>query len=344
MNEVRLAVALLAALGVACSGRAGCKPSAPAHERDGGTAVIARALTLEQAKQELWPVVRGVAYQPATVEEKRALAALIDALWRGADERDGARLAPLARDAGMALEAWTVDGARVWVVREPSNARRGGGIYVVRVGTGAAPLLWQAPHVYFDRFTQSLAADAFFAARTGRGLFSNSLHRYQQSADVKERRIDNPADVAHNPDHLFQVATQAVIAVGPATIVQLHGFDGDSGDKGGGGDAEDDDASRAGGADAIVSAGRKDGSTAASTAVAHAIADALHVVVARFPEDTRGLGGTSNVQGRLVDGVAGAGFVHVEMTLELRKALARDGARTAAMGRAIADALAGSAR
>ncbi len=328
-----LALAIGVLVGVACSSGTGCKPAPPAREpSEAKDTVTSRNFTVDDASAELWPAVRGVAYRPATAEQKRALFELVDHLWRG-DVADEPALSRLASDAGMRLERWTVDHHRTWVVREPATQRAGGGIYLIRAEPpGPGPqVLFEAPHVYFDKHTETIAASAFFAADAPgalRGLFTSSLHRYQQTADQRERRAENPSDVGHNPDHLYQSATAAAVAAGPLTIVQLHGFDAD---------LHDDP--RTSGADVIVSAARADGSTPQSTAVAAAIAASLRVVVARFPEDTRALGATTNVQARLVEGVAAASFVHVEIGAELRRSLARDPARSAAMGKAVVEAL-----
>ncbi len=332
-----IALAGAIAGGMACSGAAGCKTTATSHDHDGAAPMTSRSFNLEDAIAELWPKVRGVELRPATAEQKRALFALIERLWRGvaADSppHELAPIAQLAGEAGMTLELWTIEGHRTWVVREPATRRGGAGIYLVRAEplTPGPQVVLEAPHVYFDLHTQIIAANAFFAGDAApalRGLFTNSLHRYQQTADERERRAVNPADVGHNPNHLYQAATAAALTGGPVAIVQLHGFDGE---------LRDDD--RTAGTAVIVSAGQRGGSTPQSTAAAQAIAAALRVVVARFPEDTDVLGGTTNVQGRLVDSATGASFVHIEMAAGLRRALASDRNRCAALGKAVVEAL-----
>lgn len=333
-----LALAVAIVGGMACSCGTGCKTTATTHNHDHDQAarVTSRSFSLEDAIAELWPKVRGVEHQPATAEQRRALFVLIERLWRGvAADSAPHELAPivqLAHEVGMTLELWTIEGHRTWVVREPAARRGGAGIYLVRAEppTPGPQVLLEAPHVYFDTHTQIIAANAFFAGDAApalHGLFTNSLHRYQQTTDERERRAVNPADVSHNPNHLYQAATAAALTGGPVAIVQLHGFD----------DELRDD--RTAGTDVVVSAGQRAGSTPQSTAAAHAIATALRVVVARFPEDTHVLGATTNVQGRLVDGAAGASFVHIEMAAELRRALTSDRDRCAALGRALVEAL-----
>lgn len=339
------ALGALGATGVACSGRGHGQrtrveqDAADAAGRDGG-AVTSRALGLDEARALLWPPQAELAqarFRPATEVERARLAALIAALWRGVEP--GAvppELPRWADEAGFALELWTIEARAVWVVREPDGKRRGGGAYLVRAGAPApgTPVLLQAPHVYFDVGTGAIAARMFLDADAPvavRALFTNSLHRHAQHDAARERRDANPADVARAPDHAFHAATTAVVEAGPVVIVQVHGYDHAVRD--------DDAAARAA---AIVSAGRADGSTAISTAVAAAIAAELGREVARYPEDTRELGGVTGAQARLARD-RGAAFVHVELAADVRDRLRRDGQAAAALGRAVAGAIAGAA-
>lgn len=288
--------------------------------RDGGTALTARSLSVDDARRLLWRSNEDVTFAAATAEEKAALATLIAALWRGVDpDAPPPELAASARTAGLVLELWTVEGRKSWVVREPDDRRRGAGVYLVRAEPPPAGtvILLQAPHADFDVNSGAIASRLFFTgdARV-HGLFGSSLHRYQH----RDRQDVNPADVAHQEEHAFQAATRAVLRRDVA-VVQLHGF-------------ALEDAPHA----AIVSAGVRDGSTPLSTAIAAAIAEALGVTVARYPEDTRELGATTNVQGRLAREV-GAGFVHVELSPELRTRLRGDPDAVTALGRALVGAL-----
>jgi len=319
------AMAVLAA--AACSN--GATTSAPMRvEHDGGEAMIARTLTIADARRLLWPPNRDVALRPAGDDEKAALAQLIEALWRGVEPEAASRLTALARRAGFALELWEIEGRRSWVIREPDDDRRGAGAYLVRAEPPVgATILLEAPHAYFDVGTGPIAARMFLAGDAPaalRGLFTNTLHRYQQAPGIRERRDDNPADVGHSEVHAFQAATGAAIDGGAAAIVQLHGFE-----------AREDAATAAAGA--VVSAGRRDASTPASTRVAAAVATALGVVVLRYPEEIRELGATTNVQGRLAN-ARGVDFVHVELAADVRDRL-RDPLACARLAGALATAL-----
>jgi hypothetical protein len=306
---------------VACSNGANGKGAKPDElHRDGGTVPSVRSLNVDEARKLLWRSNEDVVFAPATAEEKAALATLIAALWRGVDpDAPPPELAASARTAGLALELWTVEGRKSWVVREPDDRRRGAGVYLIRAEPPPAgtTILLQAPHADFDVNSGAIASRLFFAgdARV-HGLFGSSLHRYQHG----DKQDINPADVAHQEDHAFQAATRAALS-SEVAIIQLHGF-------------ALENAPHA----AIVSAGVREASTPLSTKVAAALAEALAVAVARYPEDTRELGATRNVQGRLAREV-GAGFVHIELSPELRTRLRSDPDAVVALGRALVGAL-----
>ena len=74
----------------------------------------------------------------------------------------------------------------------------------------------------------------------------------------------------------------------------------------------------------VVSAGDQHASSPRSAALAAALTKIFGAGVRRFPEDTRVLGATTNVQMRALRDIRGAEFVHVEMSAETRKSLAAD--------------------
>ncbi|MBL8609419.1 MAG: hypothetical protein JNL38_18960 [Myxococcales bacterium] len=207
------------------------------------------------------------------------------------------------------------------VVALVENGRaRGGGAYLVRVGS-TSPLVVQTPHTFFDEGTFPLGCD-FFERSGARALFLNTVHRYKGAA--KTARGEHPADVAHAPATLFQAATEgAVTALKTPTVIQLHGF------------AGREVASRA-----VVSTGERKGGSALTAEVARALAGAVGGDVLRYPEDTKELGATTNVQGALVRSRGGR-FIHIEMSSDLRKELVRDEALRKKAFSAILGALGG---
>lgn len=319
-----------------------------------------RQLGVHEAVAELWPRPRQAASAAATPAERALMDVLVPALSAAPPVEQAAssgvlELGERAARAGFALELWRVTatpapGTSVtvsgdahaagspwfWVLREHAAARRGAGTYVFRAGQagrdepGRGPaLVMQAPHAYFERGTGALAAAIMFATDASDpapvALMTNSMHRYQQASGERRKRARNPADVCHNAAHLFQHVTMAMVDAGAAVLVQLHGFA--------------VPASRFGpgtAPDIIVSAGRRQGSSPGSTAVARALARAFGAAaVRRYPEEIRALGGTTNVQARALLQRAGAGFVHLELSASMRRRLLGNACERAAFARAL---------
>jgi hypothetical protein len=324
--------------------------------------IATRTLTLGEAVEALWPRPQRIAMAPATPAERAGVLALTLAL-RGSPPSQGQgdagrEWAERASGAGFALELWCVDGGApcgvdaadpsldagwFWVLRERGAERRGHGTYVFRASParGASlhgpAIIVQAPHAYFEHGTGALAAAVMFAAadagQAPDALMTDSLHRYQQASGARARQIRNPADVCHEPTHLFQDVTAALADGGPAVFVQIHGFAVP-------GDGTPHGSRRTNYPEIIVSAGRRQGSTIHSTAVADAWAQLLGAAaVRRYPEEIGVLGGSTNVQARLLATRAEAAFVHVELSSSMRARLLADAGERAAWTRALLQAL-----
>src|SRR5690606_8420345 len=93
----------------------------------------------------------------------------------------------------------------------------GGGAYLFRQSESRAgrELVFQAPHSVFDRGTGELALASFLeAGDRARALFVNTMHRYERKGRAPGER-DSGADAAHNPEHLFSIATAALLETVP---------------------------------------------------------------------------------------------------------------------------------
>lgn len=293
-------------------------PTAPAGD------VMTRKLAVEDYESVVYSAAPGATFVPTTSQEHEALAKLIPSLL------DGSRSAKVpdpklwqgeAAAAGFEIQVWKVNTETYWALVEAVGKSRGAGAYFFRVGPreDGPTILLQAPHNLYDMGTGKLAADLFFNPPPGfrpRAMFTNTIHRYQMAPGDKRKRRSNPADIAHNPEHGFTVATEAfAIAAGGARVIQLHGF---------GARSDDDDEGDVSAVTMVVSAGDDAGSTPLSGAIADAMTGAFGDGVKRFPEDVKFLGATTNVQGRALRKIENSEFIHVEMSADFRKKLAAD--------------------
>jgi len=264
--------------------------------------------------ERLWPSEVRVAFAPTRDGERQAVARAVPLLMRGQAGQPPADLDAALREAELRLVRWTEGDDRIWGLLELDEAPRGGGAYLFagRPTGGKRELILAAPHAFFDEQTGVIAGTIFFAqvatdARM-RAFFTNTLHRYRDRPGKPVPHEDSAADVCHNPQHLFSAVTEAAARTTPVTVVQIHGF----------GSAQERNA------DVIVSAGKKNASTPRTRAVAAGIARILAAKVAVFPEETRELGATTNVQGQRLASIPGAEFVHIEMSMPVRQRLIQD--------------------
>jgi hypothetical protein len=302
--------------------------------------IAKRSIILDDVPRLTWVPGKAATFAPTTVVERQAIAELVPELLAAATAQpppDLAQLQPEAARAGMRLEIWELGGEQFWALLEAPERRRGAGAYLFRASVSGdddhPAILLEAPHADHDIGTGEIAASLFFAPPPGgkrpRALFVNTIHRYQIEPGRRQKRADNPADAAHNPDHLFSAATEAAAAaLGDVEVFQIHGFADVS-------DDEADDAPLPPGTEMVVSAGTKAGSSPLSTAIAAALKKAFGDGVRRFPEESGALGATTNVQGRLLAGHPGASFVHIEIAAAQRKELRASPGKLAAFGKVL---------
>jgi hypothetical protein len=347
-----LGMIVLLAAGAACSGpscagapvqAAGKQPAK--GKRHVSSPMIQRTVTLDDVDRLVWRPGANATFAPTTIREREALKQLVPEILigaRAATPPDPQVWQPAANAAGFRIERWSVDDQPYWALVELPEQRRGAGAYIFRVAPvapaapGAEPaseILLEAPHAYFDVGTGLLGAELFFFPPPGarpRAFFTNTIHRYQSAPGKKLKQKNSPSDVAHNPEHGFNTATEAFVRTlgGRALVIQLHGFAGRPEDDDEGADAVAKGVpaspAPAGEIAMVVSSGDRFASSPRSGALAAALVKLFGKGVKRFPEDVRMLGATTNVQMRALANVHGAEFVHIEMSAETRKALAGD--------------------
>jgi hypothetical protein len=329
--EQRLVFALFLAL-TACGDRRCAGSSSPPPTRPtepAPTSVVERKVSFDAMEKVIWGPGKDATFAQTTIAERELLTRLVPLL------REGARAATPpnpsewqgdATAAGFQIEDWQIGGQRYWALVEIPGRHRGAGAYFFRVAPaaeGEQDILLQAPHAYFDLGTGMLGARLFFSPPEGprpRAFFTNTIHRYQSAPGVREKRLDSPSDVAHNPEHGYTAATVAYAqAAGRVRVLQLHGFAKVSDE-----DDSDEDGDSAPSIEAVISAGDRAGSSPLSASLASGLGKTFGSEIRRYPEDVKKLGATTNVQGRMLRKIAGAQFVHIEMSPKLRSRLAKD--------------------
>jgi hypothetical protein len=208
------------------------------------------------------------------------------------------------------------------LTRHPDSARHWGTIVVAAVPDRPS-LVLQSPHPLFDTKTGQQSA-WIYRMIGARALFLSGAHRCNSllpspcagtttvcSGAVEPFRISDPA---HNVDHPFQAATLAAISVVPQPVfIQLHGFGKDLGDP-----------------DVIMSNGTRSASPVDLVAALRDQLllrdDSLTFKIAHIDSSWSLLTGTTNVQGRLVNGsiapctqsasVPSGRFIHIEQAFQ----------------------------
>jgi len=170
----------------------------------------------------------------------------------------------------------------------------------------SSTLLLQAPHQFHDLRTGQIAV-ALFERGVGKALALNSTHRYRFGKDTPR------ADWAHHPLSPLNAFTRAFLAhYRQGTVVQLHGY------------AEKKrDSSVARQSDVILSSGQR-WPQPGMLKLAQCLTDNTDWQILRYPLDVGELGGTTNVQGRLMASLGNLRFIHLELSANLRQTLIAD--------------------
>jgi hypothetical protein len=243
-------------------------------------------------------------WRSPTLPERAAVLRAVDAVVQDAEACSAPVLDRAKRaleGVGLRLDVVELDGARVVRIGEGDQAF-GAGLLAVRCGP-ALDLVWQAPHPRFDLHTGDLVLTWFRESRSRAAMWATH-HRFRATAgEVREDPV-HPADVAAEPGSLFQAMTVAVAVADPdLRFVQVHGYA----------------AASAPGLEAIVStgdAGRPPNRLEAPL-------EGLLGEVGIYGDGTLELGGTRNVQGRMLARWPGR-FLHLELSPAARDRLRSD--------------------
>ncbi|WP_432199960.1 hypothetical protein ACRAQ7_09755 [Erythrobacter sp. W53] len=194
------------------------------------------------------------------------------------------------------------------VIAEKAGSCAGQGVYWLREDAGAG-LAITAPHRGSDRHTGSLAATLFLETGAKAAAWNSAPRR-------PTKQCDAALDLAKEKNHVFSAFTTSFAEFAQdSLIVQLHGFDGDR--------RKSLAAQEAG---MILSNGTERPSEKLLD-----LADCLSIAfnperVLVYPVGTRELGALQNAQGQLLREAGFDGFVHMEISADLRAELIEDGA------------------
>lgn len=195
---------------------------------------------------------------------------------------------------------------RGMTVDEPEGRCRGGGTYLLRSESGLLPLLITAPHRGADRHTGPLAMALMVEGRA-RAAGWNSVPRRSSCKS-------GTSDLARIARHPFTALSAGFARAYPnGRVVQVHGFD------------RNRRTTPEGKAASII---LSNGSTFVSPTLRALVACLRHSLpsenVAVFPTDVSELGALRNAQGRRLRAIGFEGFVHAELSLDLRERLMSD--------------------
>lgn len=240
------------------------------------------------------------------------------------------RATTLSQRLSLELVRASFDGVQCVVIREVTPVR-GLGLFVVKHEKRLALNAWslQAPHADSDRHTGEIAAQLFVESDAAAVAF-NTAHRTRSTASDGKALPSPGADLCHRADGLLHRFTAAIGRQCPnGRVVQLHGY------------SRKKRKSAAGRrATVIVSDGTRNPSSAqkivAKLRAIFPADDRSRDVVLLYPFEVSELGGTTNVQGRLLRRLRFPGFLHLELALGPRKQLLDNAALRQRLIRALA--------
>ncbi len=291
---------------------------------------IAGALLQIRPSEADTPVPEGKAFSPVTSQARDAFAALVDATaleggYRRPSEQEvqasrmlfelllqnGATPAVAAelREIGFAVEKINLGGEVLTLLREAADDRTGKGVFILREKAEYEQThdqtLLQAPHRFHDIGTGDILVN-LMAGGPFRAAALNTAPRWEERGG---ERVET--DLAREQSSHFNAFGEAFASIHPeGRVVQIHGF------------ARGKRESEAGAAAAaIVSSGaRRPNET--TIEVSNCLRDALAPeLVLLYPWEVSELGATTNLNGRRLRGMGFDGFVHVELSRELRDSL-----------------------
>ena len=237
------------------------------------------------------------------VPNRRELTQALTLFRRAFGEARLRELKALAAPLKFGLRLVDLDGADVLLIYDQER-HRGWGVYAVREGP-SHELLLQAPHSYADRYT-GILLERFLLEGAARAAAWNTTHRHAGHRVATRTE----ADLAKQHNSMFQCFTRAFAeSFRRGAVVQVHGF------------SRSKRKTRAASAVDIIISGGTSEAPAWSPSVQCSLAEVFQSRVGIYPVDVVELGGTKNAQGKLLRRLGFDNFLHLELSLTVRRRL-----------------------
>lgn len=223
---------------------------------------------------------------------------------------DFEKLAELWQVLGFNLESYSEAQQSFWLLRKVEHDRAGEGVFILRVGrpTETQQLLLQAPHSVTDYHTGDIVFELFSTSSAKAAAWNTRPRRTLCESGC--------TDLTHRDDSVFHVFTLAFASEFPRSLtVQIHGFSQSKRKTLAGREAE-----------FIISSGSPQ-SSSLSKNLAETLAkrfekdDVRLFGAAEAHRSVSELGATKNLQFQALQTFDYNGFLHIELSRELRQRL-----------------------
>ncbi len=202
--------------------------------------------------------------------------------------------------------------ATYFVLRELTTRREGRGFYAIRAGKSDKSLL-QAPHSFKDEHTREIVLHMMHQSQFAAAAWNTVPRSYIDKE--KNQMVD--ADMAHLEQTFFVAFGRAFGSVYKnSNIIQMHGFSKEKRKSGAGEQA-----------DMVLSSGTAY-ATPAVQKMSGCMKRQLTPNAKLYPDEVRELGGTTNSTGDALRQIGHNGFIHIEMSAQIRLQALKDTAFT----------------
>ncbi|GAB4540778.1 MAG: hypothetical protein Fur0020_10110 [Thermodesulfovibrionia bacterium] len=260
----------------------------------------------DEAYKLLMDASKDADYSVPSMDELGDAERLFERLFNGMLDANTRRLSSAL---GLKLMELRQGGNDLVVIKEEDDKRMGRGFFIFRMGSHKGIAI-QIPHAFSDIHTRKIGYRVFLDTNAHAIAF-NTIKR-------------DKADMAHIENSYFIAFAKAFAKTHPSGyVVQLHGFSK--------GKRVTASGKRA---DVIISPGRAV-TTPITMGIYNCLKDGMDVEVSLYSHEARELGGKKNSTGVTLSRMGYDGFVHIEMSKELRDTLIKDEDRLKGLERCI---------